>query len=59
MEATNNHTRPPGRPCQFIAGDPSADDACKCRRPAMPGSPYCEVHAEICREHEEDAEKAT
>ena len=29
------------------------------RRLAMPGSPYCEVHAEICREHEEDAENAT
>ena len=56
---TNNHPMPSPRACQYIAGKPSADNGCKCRRPAMPGSPYCDVHAEICREHEENAEMAT
>ncbi len=59
METTNNHPTPPARACQYIAGSPSANDACKCRRPAMPGSPYCEVHAEICREHADESEMAT
>ncbi len=59
METTNNHPTPLVRACQFIAGDPSADDACKCRRAAMPGAPYCEVHAEIRRPHPDETENAT
>ena len=59
MEATNNHPTPPVRACQYIAGDSSADNGCKCRRPAMPGSSYCEVHAEICRPQADETEDAT
>ena len=57
MAATDNTTAAPEHTCQYIAGDPSADDACKCRRPAMPGSPYCEIHAELYRAHVEEMEK--
>lgn len=32
------------RTCQWIAGDPSADDACKCGKPTAPGSVYCPDH---------------
>ena len=58
-EVTNNHRTAPVRACQYIAGNPSADDACKCRRPAMPGSPYCEVHAAICRPHADEKDSET
>lgn len=34
---------PPGR-CQWIAGQPSADDACKCGQRSVPGRPYCPDH---------------
>lgn len=34
---------PPGR-CQWIAGEPSADDRCKCGQRAVPGLPYCPEH---------------
>lgn len=34
---------PPGR-CQWIAGEPSGDDRCKCGRRAVPGLPYCPDH---------------
>mgnify|MGYP002624215135 FL=1 len=30
--------------CQYIAGDPSHDDACKCGAPVQRGKPYCEAH---------------
>ena len=33
-----------GRPCQWIAGEPSADDACKCGAPVIEGTSYCEPH---------------
>jgi GcrA cell cycle regulator len=32
------------RTCQFIAGEPSADDACKCGEPVLEGSSYCAKH---------------
>lgn len=35
---------PPPRTCQWIAGEPSPDDACKCGAPALSGRPYCEAH---------------
>ena len=38
---------PPGQ-CQYIAGEPSADDSCKCLAPAVPGRPYCGPHAALC-----------
>ena len=47
--------RPPGLPprrCQYIAGEPSADNACKCWRPAKQGSSYCPRHCELCRKAE-------
>ena len=31
--------------CQYIEGEPSADDACKCNAPALRGRPYCLDHA--------------
>ena len=37
------------RRCQYIAGKPSSDDACKCRKPCRQGSPYCEEHYALCR----------
>lgn len=33
--------------CQFIAGEPSMDDDCKCGRPTAGGS-YCELHRLFC-----------
>ena len=47
---------PPAR-CQFIAGRPSTDDACKCNRPTRPGSSYCAPHHALCwyPAEEEDA----
>lgn len=38
---------PPGR-CQFIAGRPGPDDACKCGRPTRPGSSFCQPHHARC-----------
>jgi hypothetical protein len=35
---------PPPRRCQWIAGEPSADDGCKCGRPVRPASSYCAAH---------------
>ncbi len=32
------------RECQWIAGEPSFDDACKCRRPTVEGFSYCADH---------------
>ncbi len=37
-------TRHGFRACQWIAGEPSAQEACKCGRTPAPGSPYCERH---------------
>ena len=37
-------TRHGFRACQWIAGEPSAEEACKCGRVTAPGSPYCERH---------------
>ena len=34
--------------CQFIAGEPLIDDACKCGEPAQVGSSYCPFHHAIC-----------
>lgn len=34
---------PIGR-CQWIAGEPTADDYCKCGRHVIPGLPYCGDH---------------
>lgn len=36
------------RRCQYIKGEPSADDACKCLKPAVPGKPYCAEHQALC-----------
>ena len=30
--------------CQWIEGQPSADDACKCGQPTQRGGPYCAAH---------------
>jgi hypothetical protein len=39
---------PGARSCQYIAGEPSADDACKCGAPVAPGSSYCQEHRALC-----------
>ena len=33
------------RVCQFIEGEPGADDACKCGQPTIDGA-YCRAHRE-------------
>jgi hypothetical protein len=46
MSRRQDH-RPASRPgtCQFIEGEPSRDDACKCGRPVhRAGSPWCAEH---------------
>lgn len=40
--------------CQWIAGDPSASDECKCRHPVEDGKPYCSDHAAIAYRKTED-----
>ena len=30
--------------CQWIVGEPTGEDACKCGRPISRGGPYCERH---------------
>lgn len=35
---------PKGRQCQWIEGDPSPDDSCKCRAWTVEGKPYCQAH---------------
>ena len=32
--------------CQFIEGEPTGDDRCKCRRKAVDG-PWCEKHRKM------------
>jgi hypothetical protein len=32
------------RTCQWIVGEPRAEDGCKCGEAAVPGSPYCARH---------------
>ena len=35
---------PPAKSCQWIEGEPSADDSCKCGAPVVPGRSYCAEH---------------
>jgi hypothetical protein len=35
--------------CQWIDGDPTADDSCKCGRQVRDGSVYCDDHQERAR----------
>lgn len=35
---------PPHRRCQWIAGEPSGDDSCKCLRETEPGRSFCPTH---------------
>lgn len=42
----------PARRCQFIEGEPSPDDACKCGRAAEPGHSWCAAHLSRVRESE-------
>jgi len=44
----------PPRRCQYISGDPSADEACKCGYPAVSGSAYCAHHHRRCWVPERD-----
>lgn len=45
------------RTCQFIEGEPSMDDACKCGAPAADGV-YCANHRERCSRPAKKAEAA-
>lgn len=40
----------PVKKCQFIAGEPTALEDCKCLLPVMPGSPYCPEHHSLVYE---------
>lgn len=33
--------------CQWIEGEPTIDDDCKCNAPAVSGKPYCQIHCEL------------
>ena len=33
--------------CQWIEGDPTSDDSCKCLKPALVGKSYCAEHQEL------------
>ena len=35
---------PPHKRCQWIDGEPTADDRCKCSRRVKTGSSYCPAH---------------
>ena len=35
---------PKGRQCQWIEGEPSGDDSCKCLRETAPGASWCPPH---------------
>ena len=37
---------PKRRQCQWIAGEPTPDDSCKCLTETRPASPWCEEHHE-------------
>lgn len=60
---TRNGDQPPlsvSRQCQYIEGEPSADDRCKCAKLTVPGSPYCQQHHSRCflKLEKADPEKA-
>lgn len=40
------------RPCQFIAGEPTRHDDCKCGKPTKVGKPYCPGHFYLCTRHD-------
>lgn len=35
------------RTCQYIAGDPTPDDSCKCGRATKGGSAWCDEHRSV------------
>jgi hypothetical protein len=37
------------RACQYIEGDPSPDESCKCGEAVVPGTAYCPTHLERTR----------
>ena len=39
---------PPPERCQWIEGEPSRHDRCKCGRTAAPGRSYCRAHLRRC-----------
>lgn len=39
-----NYTLSQTAKCQYIAGEPSADDSCKCGKPAIEGKSWCPEH---------------
>jgi hypothetical protein len=44
--------------CQWIPGEPSPTDGCKCGAPTMDGEPYCAEHTARSR-HRSDAVAAS
>lgn len=44
--------------CQFIDGEPSPDDSCKCLKPAVPGRAWCAEHLERVYQRVERGEAA-
>ncbi|NIA67925.1 hypothetical protein HBA54_04905 [Pelagibius litoralis] len=46
LRAQSKHTR--FKSCQYIAGEPSTDDSCKCGAPTDEGGIYCDQHHGLC-----------
>ena len=46
----------PPRVCQYIEGEPSGDDACKCGDKLYNGSVYCKEHFDLCYNYVPSAE---
>jgi hypothetical protein len=47
---------PAPRACQWIEGEPTPDDSCKCGAPSAPGQPYCGPHLRRARRVPPDAQ---
>ena len=44
----------PWRVCQYIAGEPTEDDSCKCLEPTLPGHSWCREHFVLTHRRRED-----
>ena len=44
LRLVNQGSWSPAKRCQYIEGEPMADDSCKCLKPTIPGLSWCEDH---------------
>ncbi len=56
LRSQSNHAR--FKSCQYIAGEPSTDDACKCGAPTDGGGVYCADHHALCTHRPEPGKGA-